>query len=69
MEKTFIAKRLSKKDNILFPDKILIGDLNVILYKGKIIGYKKIIISRSALSSISHRHHKKPAIRSRLLKN
>jgi len=53
MEKTFIANRLSKKDNILFPDKIIIGDLNVILYKGKIIGYKKIIISRSALSSIT----------------
>ena len=54
---TFIAQRISRKENLLFPDKIIIGDSNVAFYKGHIVGYQKIIINKSILSSVTIREN------------
>lgn len=50
---TFIANRASNKGNILFPDKITIDDDNLTFYKGQLIGYKKTIVQRVNVCSVS----------------
>lgn len=52
-EKTFIAMRISGKKNVLFPDKISLSMNDVIYFKGELIGYKKLIINKKNISSIS----------------
>lgn len=49
----FQAYRISKRDNILFPDKLEIDDLNVKYYKGRIFGYESTTIQRSNIGSVS----------------
>jgi hypothetical protein len=52
MAVTFIAQRISSKGNVLFPDKITIEDTKVTYYKGEIIGYKSLVISRMNIASM-----------------
>ena len=47
----FTANRLSDK-NVLFPDKIEIDAVNVIYYKGALVGYQTMIIARSNIASV-----------------
>jgi len=47
----FTAHRLLP-DNMLFPDKLEINSLNVIYFKGHILGYQSIVIDRRNISSI-----------------
>lgn len=47
----FVANRLSES-NALFPDKIEIDAVNVIFYKGALIGYQTMIIARSNIASV-----------------
>ena len=50
---TFQAFRISKKDNILFPDKLEIDDYKVTYYKGRIFGYESTTIQRNSIGSVS----------------
>ena len=50
---TFQAYRISKKDNILFPDKLEIDDYKVTYYKGRIFGYESTTIQRNNIGSVS----------------
>jgi hypothetical protein len=52
MAVTFIAQRISSKKNVLFPDKITIEDTKVTYYKGEIIGYRSLVISRMNIASM-----------------
>jgi hypothetical protein len=49
----FITQRISRQNNVLFPDKITIEDSKVTYYKGEIIGYKSIVISRDNIASVA----------------
>ena len=49
----FQAFRISRKDNILFPDKLEIDEVKVIYYKGRIFGYESTTIQRSNIGSVS----------------
>lgn len=49
----FQAFRISRKDNILFPDKVEIDDKKVIYYKGRIFGYESTTIQRNNIGSVS----------------
>jgi hypothetical protein len=50
---TFVAQRISQKNNVLFPDKITIEGLKVTYYKGEIIGYKSSVIYMGNIASVS----------------
>lgn len=50
---TFIASRVSSDQNALYPDIIEINDYNIIYYKGYVLGYNTIIISRKNIASVS----------------
>jgi hypothetical protein len=50
---TFIAQRISRQHNVLFPDKITIEGSKVAYYKGEIIGYKSIVISAENIASVA----------------
>ena len=47
----FEASRLSES-NVLFPDKIEIDDTNVTYYKGTLVGYRTMVISRCSIASV-----------------
>ena len=47
----FTANRLSDS-NALFPDKIEIDAINVIYYKGALVGYQTMVIARSNIASV-----------------
>lgn len=47
----FEASRLSES-NVLFPDKIEIDTDKVIYYKGTLVGYRTIVISRGGIASV-----------------
>lgn len=47
----FSANRLSES-NALFPDKIEIDAVNVIFYKGALIGYQTMVIARNNIASV-----------------
>lgn len=47
----FVACRLSES-NVLFPDKIKIDAVNVTYYKGTLVGYRTMVISRGSISSV-----------------
>lgn len=49
---TFVASRLSGNDNSLFPDKLEIDAVNVIYYKGTVIGYRSTVIARGNIASV-----------------
>ncbi len=49
---TFVASRVSSRDNALFPDKIEIDKTKVVYYKGTIVGYKSIVIQRHKIASV-----------------
>ena len=49
----FQAVRISKKDNLLFPDRLEIDDYKVTYYKGRIFGYESTTIQRSSIGSVS----------------
>jgi hypothetical protein len=48
----FIAQRISRQNNVLFPDKITIEGSKITYYKGEIIGYKSIVISKENIASV-----------------
>lgn len=48
----FIASRISKGENVVFPDKIEIEKTKVTFYKGTIVGYKSIVIQRNKIASV-----------------
>jgi hypothetical protein len=50
---TFIAQRISRQDNVLFPDKITIEGSKITYYKGEIIGYKSIVIYGNNIASVA----------------
>ena len=47
----FEASRLSES-NVLFPDKIEIDAANVTYYKGTLVGYRTMVISRDNIASV-----------------
>ena len=49
---TFVASRISAKENTLFPDRLEIEAVNVTYYKGTIIGYRSTVISRANIASV-----------------
>jgi hypothetical protein len=49
----FIAQRISRQNNVLFPDKITVEDSKVTYYKGEIIGYKSIVIFEENIASVT----------------
>lgn len=49
---TFVASRISGNDNVVFPDKLEIDAVNVIYYKGTVIGYRSTVISRANIASV-----------------
>lgn len=49
---TFVASRLSGNDNSIFPDKLEIDAVNVIYYKGTVIGYRSTVITRANIASV-----------------
>ena len=53
MADTFVAQRISSRQNVLFPDKITIDGLKITFYKGEIIGYQSIVIFRYNIASVS----------------
>lgn len=50
---TFIASRISSDQNALYPDILEINNYNIIYYKGYVLGYNTIIISRKNIASVS----------------
>ncbi|MDR0602983.1 MAG: hypothetical protein LBG80_01600 [Bacteroidales bacterium] len=50
---TFIAQRISRQNNVLFPDKITVEGPKITYYKGEIIGYKSIVISAGNIASVA----------------
>ena len=48
----FVASRISGNDNAVFPDKLEIDAVNVTYFKGTIIGYRSIVISRANIASV-----------------
>lgn len=52
MTQTFQAIRITS-GNLLFPDKIIISDDYVTIYKNKLIGSKKSVINRASIGSIT----------------
>lgn len=44
-------------DNILFPDRLEIDDLNVTHYKGRFFGYHLTIIARKNIASVFFNSH------------
>lgn len=49
----FIASHISRRDNVLFPDKLSIDDTKVTFYKGRVIGHEETTIMRSNIGSVS----------------
>jgi len=52
----FTATRLYP-DNILFPDRLEIDDLNVTHYKGNFFGYQSTVIARKNIASVLINSH------------
>lgn len=50
---SFSAVRISKSDNIVFPDKLIVDDEKVVFYKGKLIGYDSTTIVRENIGGVS----------------
>lgn len=49
----FSAVRISKSDNLIFPDRLTIDDDKVVFYKGKLIGYDTTTILRENIGGVS----------------
>lgn len=49
---TFVASRISSGDNVIFPDKLVIDTLQVVYYKGTLVGYKTTVIKRHRIASV-----------------
>lgn len=49
----FSAVRISRSDNIIFPDRLIIDDEKVVFYKGKLIGYDSTTIVRENIGGVS----------------
>ena len=49
----FSAARISRSDNIVFPDRLIIDDEKVVFYKGKLIGYDSTTIVRENIGGVS----------------
>lgn len=49
----FSAVRISRSDNIVFPDRLIIDDEKVVFYKGKLIGYNSTTIARENIGGVS----------------
>ena len=49
----FSAVRISRTDNIVFPDRLIIDDEKVVFYKGKLIGYNSTSIMRENIGGVS----------------
>ena len=49
----FSAVRISRSDNIVFPDRLIIDDEKVVFYKGKLIGYDSTTIARENIGGVS----------------
>lgn len=49
----FSAVRISKSDNLIFPDRLIIDDDKVVFYKGKLIGYDTTTILRENIGGVS----------------
>lgn len=49
----FSAVRISRSDNIVFPDRLFIDDEKVVFYKGKLIGYDSTTIVRENIGGVS----------------
>ena len=49
----FSAVRISKSDNIVFPDRLLIDDEKIVFRKGKLIGYDSTTILRNNIGGVS----------------
>lgn len=49
----FSAVRISRSDNIVFPDRLIIDDEKVVFYKGKLIGYDSTTIVRENIGGVS----------------
>ena len=50
---SFSAVRISKSDNIVFPDRLIVDDEKVVFYKGKLIGYDSTTIVRENIGGVS----------------
>lgn len=50
---TFKAHRISRDNNVLYPDVIRIDDDNVYYSKGAIIGYTTTTIPKSAIAAVN----------------
>ena len=51
--RSFSAVRISRSDNIVFPDRLIIDDEKVVFYKGKLIGYDSTTIARENIGGVS----------------
>ncbi len=49
---SYIANRVSSKNNIIFPDKLEIDSDNVIYYKAAIIGYQTFVMPIRNIASV-----------------
>lgn len=49
----FSAVRISRADNLVFPDRLIIDDEKVVFYKGKLIGYDSTTIAREKIGGVS----------------
>lgn len=49
----FSAVRISRSDNIVFPDRLIVDDEKVVFYKGKLIGYDSTTIVRENIGGVS----------------
>lgn len=52
---TFVAKRVSSENNVLYPDMVEIDNDSIVYYKGYVFGYKTIVINRDSVTSVSLR--------------
>lgn len=50
---SFSAVRISKSDNIVFPDRLIIDSYKVVYYKGKLIGHDSTTILRENIGGVS----------------
>lgn len=50
---SFSAVRISKSDNIVFPDRLIVDGDKVVFYKGKLIGYDSTTILRENIGGVS----------------
>ena len=52
-EYKFSAVRISRSDNLVFPDRLTIDADKVVFYKGKLIGYDSTTVLRENIGGVS----------------